>query len=70
MQEWEYRVLTRSRSTGWSGVGEWDVDIIGMLPELGRKGWELVAVSAQAGVSGNAFAGVTSEETWIFKRAA
>lgn len=70
MQQWEYRVVTRSRSAGLRGVGEWDTDIVSMLPTLGEKGWELVAISTRSGLSGNAFAGVSSEESWVFKRPA
>ncbi len=42
MQRWEYKVVKRERKA-ISGLlsstpGDWDQDIVGLLPELGRDG--------------------------------
>lgn len=65
MQKWEYLALTRTRDKGLLSIGSWKEDVVPRLPELGDQGWELVAVSAQAGVMGS---GTTTSEEWVFKR--
>jgi len=68
MQPWEYKVLHRARGVQAGGVGQWDSNVVGQLPELGDEGWELVTVVPRASVGGTSSAGVTSDELWIFKR--
>jgi hypothetical protein len=45
-------------------------DVIKASNELGKQGWELVAISPRSGVLSpfGAVAGFTSEEVWVFKR--
>lgn len=43
----------------------WREDVTTQLPALGDDGWELVAVSAHAGIINS---GATTEEVWVFKR--
>ncbi len=73
MQRWEYKVLQRTRKVNDAivlnmGVTEWDVDVLQLLPQLGREGWELVAVSTLADKPYHHSAGVTTSESWVFKR--
>ena len=65
MQQWEYRVLLRSRAFGGTSA-EWDKSVVSMLPELGVNGWELVTVITRS--SDPAHAGAITEEQWVFKR--
>lgn len=68
MQPWEYKVVHRSRTVQSGAAGQWDSGVVGQLPELGDEGWELVTVVPRSSVGGNAIAGVTSDELWVFKR--
>lgn len=66
MARWEYLVRVRHRDQGLLKSRKWQDDIVGELPRLGDDGWELVAISPQAGAMGSQ--GVTTEEVWVFKR--
>lgn len=82
MQKWEYRIFLRTR--GWEEVKgrvymkatDWNADIVPVLKEFGEEGWELVAVVPYSSVCGGApnmswsrdYAGLTTEEMWVFKR--
>lgn len=87
MQEWEYKTIFRKR--GWDHVNKksafmestaWSEDPDKFLPQLGKEGWELVAISSRSGILGGVgtanayggtiydYAGFTNEELWVFKR--
>ncbi len=70
MTRWDYRLIHRSRE--FAGFGKraqsWTVEMEELLPELGREGWELVAVSSSSSWTGDAYAGLTTDEEWVFKR--
>lgn len=72
MQKWEYKVI--HRLLGWERKGKltvptaWDVDIMALLPSLGEEGWELVSAWPRSTATGDAWAGVTTGEMWVFKR--
>lgn len=68
MQPWEYKVLHRTRGVQAGGVGKWDSNVVGQLPDLGDQGWELVSVVPRSSTPGSASGGVVSDELWIFKR--
>ena len=73
MQKWEYKHLFRVRTHKTAIVGlhhakEWDKNIVGMLPELGEEGWELVAITSRSGAALDGLSGFTNEELWVFKR--
>lgn len=70
MQRWEYKTIVRKREVGLFRIGRWDMEPKELLAGLGDEGWELVAITPQAGALGAQAAGVTSEELWIFKRPA
>jgi hypothetical protein len=70
MQRWEYNTVLRTRPVHIFRVGQWEIEPKEMLTEMGEQGWELVAISAQSGGVGAQYAGVTSEELWVFKRPA
>lgn len=74
-----FRDIERNAKVQWAG--DWSLydsdgnelttsDIIKASNELGKQGWELVAVSARSGVISpfGSVAGFTSEEVWVFKR--
>jgi hypothetical protein len=73
MQKWEYRWLTRRRSietrSPLSGVqiSNWDTEL-DFLNTWGEEGWELVAVLPRSSEWGEAGAGFTTSELWVFKR--
>lgn len=67
MQKWEYLTARSMREPKRTGVSDnwlhdWDLD------ELGKQGWELVGIVPLASWAGEAYAGVTSEVDFIFKR--
>jgi hypothetical protein len=88
MQEWEYKTIVRSRTMKGDKDGFWypqdwnapyyDMDPI--LQQLGKEGWELVAISPRSGYGsslnmyaggsggGPIISGVTTQELWVFKR--
>lgn len=69
MQRWEYRVFHRQRTVAAGEVTSgWDENIVGMLPELGDEGWELVTVLPRSSSGGATNAGMTTDELWVFKR--
>ncbi len=69
MQRWEYRVFHRQRTVAMGEITSgWDENVVGMLPELGDEGWELVTVLPRSSSGGATDAGVTTDELWIFKR--
>lgn len=69
MQRWEYKVFHRQRTVAMGEVTSgWDENVVGMLPELGDEGWELVTVLPRSSSGGAPNAGVTTDELWIFKR--
>jgi hypothetical protein len=70
MRKWEYATIQRRRDYGGLGqeAGDWDLQIEEQLTRLGDDGWELISVVPGSSVSGDALAGLTTEELWIFKR--
>ncbi|HMM41504.1 MAG TPA: hypothetical protein PKA95_06345 [Thermomicrobiales bacterium] len=69
MQRWEYRVFHRQRTVSMGEITSgWDENIVGMLPELGDNGWELVTVLPRSSIGGETNAGITTDELWVFKR--
>lgn len=66
MQRWEYMARTRHRDPGMLKSRSWKDDVVNDLARLGNDGWELITVSPASGDLGAA--GVTTQETWIFKR--
>ena len=69
MQKWEYKLITRSREPySQNRPITWNLDISQLLPKLGMEGWELVSVVPRSIDTGANFAGVTTEEDWVFKR--
>jgi hypothetical protein len=67
-QRWEYHWEYMVRTHEPSGTGEWDNNITDKLAMLGDQGWELVAIAPRSGLNSEHYAGVTTEELWIFKR--
>lgn len=69
MQRWEYRVFHRQRVVTLGEITSgWDENIVGMLPDLGDQGWELITVLPRSSSGGATDAGVTTDELWVFKR--
>ena len=70
MQKWEYKTIRQRRGIKVlrGQMTGWDADVVSMLPELGEKGWELVTVSPRSSTFGLGYAGMTSDEIWVFKR--
>ena len=67
MQKWEYKSIKLTRDIRiLGGVKEWSPTI--NLDELGREGWELVAVVPASSETGEIRAGVTTAVTYFFKR--
>ncbi len=68
MQKWEYRTISQKRddesflkqSFHWTPV----ID----LNQLGSEGWELVNAFSASSIVGDAWAGLTNEVVWVFKR--
>lgn len=74
-----FRDIERNAKVQWAG--DWTLhddngtqlstnDITKASNELGKQGWELVAISPRSGVLSpfGAVSGFTSEEIWVFKR--
>lgn len=69
MQKWEYKWVFRSRGGKYNkGMDDWNVDVTAVLPRFGDEGWELVSVVPRSSYPGDQWAGITSEELWVFKR--
>ena len=67
MQKWEYKSIKLTRDIGTlGGVKEWSPAF--NLNDLGKEGWELVAVVPAASETGETRAGVTTAVTYFFKR--
>jgi hypothetical protein len=67
-KQWEYHWELRTLKSALGGKIEWDKNILDRLTMLGEQGWELVAVVPRSGMSGESYAGFTTEEMWVFKR--
>ena len=69
MSKWEYEcVVRRHVESPEKQSGQWDWDKQVNLVELGDQGWELVTVVTRSTRTGENWAGVTTEENWMFKR--
>ena len=72
MQKWEYKTILRDRGLvkvkDMYAVGDWKLDIGDELSALGKQGWELVTVEPRSSTTGMMYAGVTTEDLWVFKR--
>ena len=76
MQKWEYRTIweTRPLLTADTGLVESPINMLGEwedgpeLEELGKEGWELVAVVPVSEYDGPGLAGATSAVAYFFKR--
>jgi hypothetical protein len=72
---WEYTSFSRWRGfkgslSGRHEATDWDHSITSEMIQLGKEGWELVAVVPRSGIAGEDSSGFTSEELWVFKRPA
>jgi len=75
---WEYKLVDISRPGGFGlqdyknmaedGQALNGTDWFGKAEQLGAQGWELVSVTAASNLSGQNFAGATSEMMFLFKR--
>jgi hypothetical protein len=80
MQKWDYLYVLRDREFDINHkIGNWNISFYPpqeqmgnkpseFLPILGEQGWELVSVWALSDISGEAWAGYSSQEKWAFKR--
>jgi len=80
MQRWEYLNVVKSRGKDDENkIGDWCIncyppaelpvnDPNDFLTILGEQGWELVSAWPLAGISGKYWAGISSQEKWVFKR--
>jgi hypothetical protein len=76
---WEYKMIDLSRRTGGFGLQDYSdmledgvaipgIDWLTKAEQLGEQGWELVTVVPASNLSGQNFAGATSEMMFLFKR--
>ena len=69
MQKWEYRIELAGRrmeGTLKDSWAPWEKTF--EFKELGRDGWELVAAYPRSTLTGERYAGCTSEVEYVFKR--
>ncbi len=68
MQKWEYITFKSVRKVSGlpASIGPWMQNFD--LKQLGEDGWELIAAYPLVSVMGDAFAGITTEVDYIFKR--
>jgi hypothetical protein len=71
-QRWEYWLFPSSRLRNQlddgTGLGPWDQSVVQQLQELGEDRGELVAVTPRSGLTGEPYAGFTTDMLWVFKR--
>jgi hypothetical protein len=75
-QKWEYKTaIFRYTWTGDGNVAGADCVVdnasapcAGLIAQLGGDGWELVSVVPESRKTGPTWAGVTTQQSWVFKR--